>query len=69
MRGKTEEADGMLKSLDDCIQELETGNETLKEMRRECSVSHSSKFVIVNFVIVVSQNLQQLKKTVQVTAN
>ena len=42
---------------------------TLKEMRRECSVSHSSKFVIVNFVIVVSQNLQQLKKTVQVTAN
>ena len=67
MRGKTEEADGMLKSLDDCIQELETGNETLKEMRRECSVSHSCKFVIVNFV--VSQNLQQLKKTVQVTAN
>ena len=40
MRGKMLEADGMLKSLDDCIQELETGNEKLKEMRHEYSVSH-----------------------------
>ena len=68
MREKLEEADGMLKGLDDCIQELETGNETLEEIHLPL-VQHSPPFkpnvvINVNLLIVASQNLQQLKGAV-----
>ncbi|KAK0151847.1 Kinetochore scaffold 1 [Merluccius polli] len=68
LREKLEEADGMLKGLDDCIQELETGNETLEEIHLPL-VQHSPPFkpnvvINVNLLIVVSQNLQQLKGAV-----